>query len=143
MSQQTTQWLLAFHIFGFMAWSATLTAALHTMRVHGTFGRDGHAGFVRLEKGLGIAMDGSALFAIAFGLSLLLSDLEVHMSQGYMHVKLTAVAALAVVHVMARLRIRRLRGGEVPRLRPWWIPITYGLLFLVVFAIVVGPFLGA
>jgi len=139
MSPDTYQWLLAFHVLGFMAWTATLTSALHTMRVHTSSGEASHEAFVRLEKITGIAMDAAALVAIGFGTALLLGEFEIYMAHGYMHIKLTAVAALIAMHVVARVKMRKLRNGEVKPFKPWMIGVTYTLIIVIVLAIVAGP----
>lgn len=139
MSLETYQWLLAFHVLGFMAWCATLTSAMHTMRFHTRAGEAAHDAFVRLERQTGIAMDASAMVAIAFGVTLLLGDFEIYMQHGYMHIKLTAVAALIGMHVAARIKMKRLRAGTITPFKPWMISVAYSLIVVIVLAVVAGP----
>jgi len=140
MSLETYSWVLAFHILGFMAWTATLTSALHTMRAHTSGGvGTGSEAFLKLEKLTGIAMDASALVAIACGLYLLLGEFDMYMERAYMHIKLTAVAALIALHVVTRIKLRKVRNGDMAAFKPWLITIAYALIFVIVLSVVAGP----
>lgn len=141
MDPEAYKWLLTFHVFGVLAWTGTLGAGLHSLLVHSTTEPEGRAGLERLERRVGIAMDISATLAIVVGLILLASSTGLaHLANGgYMHIKLAAVAAFIGVHVFARFKMKRFRGGEVASFPPWIIGIAYALMFVILVAILVQP----
>lgn len=141
MSPETFRWLLALHVFAVLAWTGTLGAGLHSLLVHSDTPPEGRSGLERLEWRVAIAMNASGAVAIALGLTLLLSTQGLaHLSNGlYMYAKLAAVFGLLGIHAFAQVKIRQFRAGDVGWFPPWMIGIAYGLMLVIVIAVVVQP----
>ena len=79
--------------------------------------------------------------AIVFGAYLLwgTDPGEMHLKNGYMHMKLTSILALLGVHGFVRVRVGKARKGN-PRTIPVWVTgLAYGLILAPILLITLGP----
>ena len=144
VSATVYQWVLALHVYGFMAWTGTLFASMHILRAHATAGEDPNGAFTGLEKATGIAMDAFATIAIVFGVVMIvghpLGASVFFKGAGFFHAKLTLVALVIAMHVLVRRKMRHFREGTLEAPPPWMFPVTSVAVLAIVILIVVKPF---
>jgi putative membrane protein len=141
MTADTLKWFMALHFYAFLTWVGSMIGCAFILRAHGAASSGAYSDFVKLEKGVGIAMDVGATIAIIAGLVMLFGLHMLPLKQGgWMHAKLTCVAGLIGIHVVSRIKIRRFRDGDVRPLAAWHIPVLEILVLATIVLAVVRPF---
>lgn len=141
MSPATYSWLKAFHAFGFLLWTAGLFATLRMLAAHGLAGTAAPVSLAQGERRTAVFMDIGATIAIVAGLALtFMVDPSPLTQGGWLHAKLTLVLAFLALHVVARLRIKKFRNGEVKPLPGALLPVLLVLAFAIVVLAKVRPF---
>ena len=136
-------WLEAFHIIFVVTWFAGLFY-LPRLFVYASLHPAGPAHEVLLtmqRKLLGITHIGGGL-AVAFGIALIATH-PVYLQFGWMHAKLTLVAALIAYHLWCWRLVIAFRNGRNSRTHVWYrwfneVPAI--LLVAIVLLVVVRPF---
>lgn len=144
-------WLKAFHIMAVVTWFAALfylprLFVYHAM-AHDEGDQRGIERFRIMERKLyrGI-MTPSVMAVVLLGGALLALNPSYYFSQGWMHAKLTLVAALVVYHIACGREMRRLVSDtETPKPHRWYrifneLPVL-GLVAIVIL-VVVRPWSG-
>jgi len=136
-------WLKAFHIIFVVTWFAGLFYLPRLFVYHATT-TDALSleRFVVMERRLfGIMTLGAAL-AIIFGLSMIAAA-PAYLHFGWLHAKLTLVAALIGYHLWCRALMRSLRDGRNTHSQRWYRLFNEApalLLIAIVILVVVKPF---
>jgi len=136
-------WLKAFHIIFVVTWFAGLFYLPRLFVYHATT-TDALSleRFVVMERRLfGIMTLGAAL-AIVFGLSMIAAA-PAYLHFGWLHAKLTLVAALIGYHLWCRALMRSLRDGRNTHSQRWYRLFNEApalLLIAIVILVVVKPF---
>jgi protoporphyrinogen IX oxidase len=130
------KWFIVFHLFGVIFWIGGLLIVT-TMLAAAADERDAaQAAVLRLAHRLfNSACNAGAAITIVFGILILVSEPEV-MRQGWMHVKLTLIGLLIVLHVWMHLRSRRIGAGPKAATRREF-QIMHGLVSVMLLAILV------
>jgi len=136
-------WLKAFHIVFVVTWFAGLFY-LPRLFVYHTAATDPVSleRFAVMERKLFGIMTFGALLAIAFGLSMIVTA-PAYLQAGWLHVKLTLVAALIAYHIWCRHLMVKLQQGRNAHSQRWYrffneVPAL--LLIGIVVLAVVKPF---
>jgi putative membrane protein len=136
-------WLKAFHIVFVVTWFAGLFY-LPRLFVYHAVATDpiGLERFAIMERRLFGIMTFGALLAIVFGLSMIVAA-PGYLQSGWLHVKLTLVAALIAYHIWCRQLMTTLREGRNAHSQRWYrlfneVPAL--LLIGIVVLAVVKPF---
>jgi protoporphyrinogen IX oxidase len=135
----------AFHVIFMVTWFAGLFY-LPRLFVHHAMTTDAATKerFKIMERKLAVMMDIGATLTMVFGFWLLFSyGWSQYKHNGWLHVKLTAVALLVVYHVWCRMIVRTFRNDANQRSHKWYrvfneVPTL--LLILIVIIVVVRPF---
>jgi protoporphyrinogen IX oxidase len=136
-------WLKAFHIVFVVTWFAGLFY-LPRLFVYHAVATDAVSleRFAIMERRLFGIMTFGALLAIVFGLSTLATE-PGYLKAGWLHVKLTLVAALIVYHVWCHRLMTALRQGRSTHSQRWYRLFNEApalLLIGIVILAVVKPF---
>jgi protoporphyrinogen IX oxidase len=136
-------WLKAFHIIFVVTWFAGLFYLPRLFVYHAvTTDAVSLERFAVMERRLFSIMTLGASLAIAFGLSMIIAA-PGYLHFGWLHVKLTFVAALIGYHVWCRVLMADLQAGRNTRSQRWfrlfneWPAL---LLIAIVILAVVKPF---
>ena len=113
--QDTREWILVVHIWGFVMWMGAMMGCIHMLSAHNKADDNGRKIFGELEKGLGIAMDIGATLAMAAGLYLALGGPHnLFKGGGWLHAKVALVfLGMGGLHGFLRRKIRVFRKGDV------------------------------
>lgn len=136
---KTAQWVLVIHIFGFLMWVGTLMALYQILFAHQKAPESSRSTFLELEKGVAMAMDVGATIAMLGGIYYLVRAVPSPMKEGFMHVKLTLVAALIGFHGFARVKVRKFRDGEVKPIPEFLFPIISLIVIGIIIMVKVRP----
>ncbi len=114
MSPQAYLWVKAIHQFGFLLWVGSMFALTLILRTHASAAGSSRDAFAAAERALGRAMELGALLTIAAGVAMIVgSDKAINpIRQPYVHIKLTLVAVLVVLHGIVRGKMARLGRGQ-------------------------------
>ena len=144
MSWRAVNWVLAFHVLGFVVWIGAMFAISVMLTVHSRAPQAARATLSEIERALARWMDIGALVAIACGVILLLGKPGPSLlKQPYMHIKLTLVAGLLGLHGLVRVKAARMgrdQGQGLPPAVPLIILVVAGAIAVV---IMVRPFASA
>lgn len=136
-------WVLALHLCGVLLWFAGALVTLHVLAVQQrrlAAGAGDGADFRPLEGSAGRLLDAGAGVAVAAGLYLLFENTSLLKGAGFMHAKLTLVAALLGLHGFLRVQLKRFRTGKNRELAGWAYPAVLGVFFAIVVLIITKPF---
>jgi uncharacterized membrane protein len=114
MSPQAYLWVKAIHQFGFLLWVGSMFALTLVLRTHASAAGSARDAFTAAERAIGRAMELGALLTIAGGVAMIVGS-HAAMSplrQPYVHIKLTLVAVLIVLHGIVRGKMARLGRGQ-------------------------------
>jgi protoporphyrinogen IX oxidase len=113
-------WLKAFHIIFVVTWFAGLFY-LPRLFVYHAVATDapGLERFVTMERRLFGIMTFGAVLAVLFGISMIVAA-PGYLKFGWLHVKLTLVAALIAYHIWCRVLMTALREGRNTRSQRWY-----------------------
>ena len=136
-------WLKAFHVIFVVTWFAGLFY-LPRLFVYHVAANDAVSleRFIVMERRLFAIMTVGASLAVVFGLAMILSA-PAYLGFGWLHVKLTLVAALIGYHVWCHALMIALREGRNTHTQRWYrifneVPAL--LLIAIVILAVVKPF---
>jgi putative membrane protein len=136
-------WIKAFHVIFVVTWFAGLFYLPRLFIYHAeTTDQLSHDRFVVMERRLFGIMTIGAVLAALFGLSLVAVS-PGYLQQGWLHAKLTLVAALAGYHVYCLYLHQALREGRNVRSSRWlrlFNEVPAVLLIAIVILAVVRPF---
>lgn len=136
MSFETLFWLKTLHVIGFVFWIAGLWAAIWLLRVHTQVEASSRPQVVAAERKVGISMDAGATLAIAMGLVIAFAGpINAFKTGGWLHIKLTlVVVGILSVHGFVRVKMRKLRQGDLSPVPGWVLPLflvaTLGVIVL-------------
>lgn len=137
-------WLKAFHVIFVVTWFAGLFYLPRLFVYHASatdsISRDR---FQLMERRLFVIMSIGAVLAIALGVAMLLRE-PAYLSLGWMHIKLTLVALLAIYHLWCHRLMRKLRSGAGAHSQTWYrwfneLPSVF-LIAIVILAVVKPSF---
>jgi len=138
---KTAQWVMVIHIFGFTMWIGTLMGMYQILFAHQKAPENARSAFFDLEKGVGVAMDvGATLTLVAGFYYALRSTPSPFKGNGWLHAKLLLVVGIIVLHVIARIKARKFREGEVKPIPEFLFPIISLMVLAIVILVVVRPF---
>lgn len=130
---ETYNWVLAVHAFGFVLWTGALMSTLFLLSSHHLAADSGRKGLERVERKAAMGMDIGALIAIVAGLYLALGfDVNWFKQGSWLHIKTTLVAVLVGLHVFTRVKVRKFRNGAVSPISGYVIPLTLLLVAVIV-----------
>lgn len=136
-------WLKAFHIIFVVTWFAGLFY-LPRLFVYHAVATDAISleRFIVMERRLYAIMTLGAVLAVFFGISMIAAA-PAYLHSGWLHVKLTLVAALIGYHLWCRALLQGLRAGRNTHSQRWYrmfneVPAL--LLIAIVILAVVKPF---
>jgi protoporphyrinogen IX oxidase len=137
------RWLKAFHIIFVVTWFAGLFY-LPRLFVYHAVATDavGLERFVVMERRLFSIMTLGATLAVVFGVSMIV-EAPGYLHFGWLHVKLTLVAALIGYHIWCRALMTALREGRNTHSQRWYRMFNEApalLLIAIVILAVVKPF---
>ena len=114
MSPQAYLWVKAIHQFGFLLWVGSMFALTLILRTHASAGGQARDAFAAAERAIGRAMELGALLTIAGGVAMILGSYKPinPIRQPYVHIKLTLVFVLIVLHGIVRGKMARLGRGQ-------------------------------
>ncbi len=114
MSPQAYLWVKAIHQFGFMLWVGSMFALTLILRTHASAAGSARDAFNAAERAIGRAMELGALLSIAGGVAMIVWTIAPisPLKQPYVHIKLTLVFVLIVLHGIVRGKMARLGRGE-------------------------------
>ena len=136
-------WLKAFHIVFVVTWFAGIFYLPRLFVYHvATTDTVSLERFAVMERRLFSIMTLGASLAVAFGLAMIITA-PGYLHFGWLHVKLTLVAALIGYHIWCRALMRALQSGRATRSQRWYrffneLPTL--LLIAIVILAVVKPF---
>ncbi len=136
MSFETLFWLKTLHVIGFVFWIAGLWAAIWLLRTHTQVDASSRPQLVAAERKVGISMDAGATLAIVMGLVIAFAGpINAFKTGGWLHVKLTLiVVGILSVHGLLRVKMRKVRQGDLSPLPGWVLPLflvaTLGVIVL-------------
>lgn len=143
MKVKTGQWVMVIHIFGFVMWIGTLMGMYQLLFAHQKAEPAAHSAFIDLEKKLGIAMDVGAFIALLGGLYFALRSTPSPFTgkgNGWFHAKLLLVVGIIVLHVIARIKARKFREGEIKPIPEVLFPVISLTVLAIVILVKVRPF---
>lgn len=142
MSQTTYQWAVALHSFGFVLWTAGMFACLRVLGAQAAAGAGAPEALSRSARGTAVFMDIGATIAIGSGLYLALAMVpSPFQGAGWLHAKLTIVLlGLVGLHGFLRVKVRKLRNGDVRPLPGLAMPLLIALVLGVIVLVQVKPF---
>ena len=121
MSQQELIYrsVKAIHVLGFLLWVGSMFALAMVLAAHQRAASGARDALVAAEKSIGRAMELGALLAILCGVVMIFTSAAPvsPLRQPYLHIKLTLVVVLIVMHGMVRAKMARL-GAAKDRLPP-------------------------
>jgi protoporphyrinogen IX oxidase len=136
-------WLKAFHVVFVVTWFAGLFYLPRLFIYHaGATDAVGIERFAVMERRLFSIMTVGATLAVVFGVSMLVAAPE-YLHFGWLHLKLTLVAALTGYHFWCRALMTALREGRNTRSQRWlrlFNEVPALLLIAIVILAVVKPF---
>jgi putative membrane protein len=136
-------WLKAFHVVFFVTWFAGLFYLPRLFIYHaGATDAVGIERFVVMERRLFSIMTLGATLAVVFGVSMIVAA-PGYLHFGWLHLKLTLVAALIGYHFWCRALMTALREGRNTRSQRWlrlFNEVPALLLIAIVILAVVKPF---
>jgi putative membrane protein len=136
-------WLKAFHIVFVITWFAGIFYLPRLFVYHAvTTDAVSLERFAVMERRLFSIMTLGASLAVVFGLAMIVSA-PGYLHFGWLHVKLTLVAALIAYHIWCRVLMTQLQNGRNTRSQRWYrlfneVPAL--LLIAIVILAVVKPF---
>ena len=140
------EWLRAVHLIAVIAWMAGLLYLPRLFVYHAgvTAGSEMAATFRIMEQRLlRIIMNPAMIVAWLFGLLMLAAKWDFLMSQGWMHLKLTCIVLLTVLHhVFAKWRKNFAADNNRHDARFYriWNEVPAALMVIAVITVVVEPF---
>jgi protoporphyrinogen IX oxidase len=137
-------WTLVVHIFGIVLWIGGLVMTTVLLAQHAReTSPQALAALTRLEKKSMRAMaDPGALLAILAGILLIHSNPSYYMRAPWLHIKLTIVIILIVLHAVIGIRMKSLQKGTRPMTsgNAW---LLFGAVLLVFICILIATLPGA
>jgi len=136
-------WLKAFHIVFVVTWFAGIFYLPRLFVYHAvTTDAVSLERFAVMERRLFSIMTLGASLAVVFGLAMIVTA-PGYLHFGWLHVKLTLVAALIAYHIWCRVLMTQLQSGRTTRSQRWYrlfneVPAL--LLIAIVILAVVKPF---
>lgn len=142
MSQATYVWTLAIHVFGVVLWTGSLFACLRLLTAQGAVGTSAPAAWIQTARRTAMFMEIGSLIAIASGLYLTLySPTRPLTTGGWLHAKLTLVVlGMLGLHIFARVRLRKVRNGDVRALPGFAVPLFVVVALGAIVLVQVRPF---
>jgi putative membrane protein len=137
---ETLTYVRALHIFFVLAWAGSLVGLSFILAQHAKSAEGARNDFIELEKGTAMAMDISAMLAMAAGVYMLVSVPGIMKSGGWIHAKLTLVVVLLGLHGFQRARVAKYKRGEVKANPGWIIPAVELTIFALVMLAAAKPF---
>lgn len=137
-------WIKALHIIFMVTWFAGLFYLPRLFVYHANPDyQKSHQDYIVMEKRLFMMMTLGLVTTLFFGLWLLHTNLELYLSQGWMHAKLFLVAILTAYHIYCWFLMRSLANGNNSHSHKWYryfneLPTL--LLIATVILAVVKPF---
>ena len=138
-------WVKALHVIFMVTWFAGLFYLPRLFVYHAMTSDAATSERLKvMERKLAVMMDIGATLTMVFGFWLLFAyGWSQYKHQGWLHVKLTAVALLIAYHVWCRLIVRTFRNDANKRSHKWYrafneVPTL--LLFVIIIMVVVRPF---
>lgn len=135
-------WTLVAHIFGIVLWIGGLlmTAVLLSQHVQQT-SPEARAALTRLEKkSMRALADPGALIAILAGIGLIASNPSYYLHAIWLHIKLSLVVLLIVVHVFVGIEMKSVqKGASRMASGKAWLWFTAVLLIFIAILIVTLP----
>jgi putative membrane protein len=138
-----TTWLIAAHVCGFVLWVSGLLATTVVLSRHAQeTAPDAASALARVERFFLRALaDPGSLITILAGIALILTATVSYMREGWLHMKLTLVAGLIVMHVLIALKAKAMatgraaaQGGQA-RLMMIGVLVIFLLILIVMFPI--------
>jgi putative membrane protein len=129
-------WILVIHVFGFVFWvSGLVVTTIALLRHTQETSPDARNALARLEKIFlrGMA-DPGALLAILAGITMIATNPTYYLHAGWLHIKLSFVLAMIVMHVVVAVRTKSYAAGRIS-LEPGqvrMILVTIVLIFLLI-----------
>lgn len=123
------------HIVGFILWVGTLMAVSWLMTYRQTQEAAARGPLAMAARRLGALADAGATLAMIGGLTMLIGQRATLMKQGYIHLKLTLVVAMIVMHGLVRAKSKRATAESVfpgflfPAIGLLGVAIVYVMIF--------------
>lgn len=107
-------WTLVVHIFGIVLWiGGLLMTSVLLMRHTRETAPEARAALTRMEKkGLRLLADPGALLTIAAGITLIFTNKVYYLHAAWLHVKLTLVVLLIILHGYIGVSAKRVQMGR-------------------------------
>ncbi len=145
MSQQELIYrsIKAIHVLGFLLWVGSMFALSMILSAHERAAGSARDALIAVERGIGRAMELGAQLAIACGVVMILTSQAAvsPLRQPYLHIKLTLVVVLIVMHGVVRAKMARLGRGEGTAPPGWVTPLVLLLAAAMIWLAVVKPML--
>ncbi|HRC56121.1 MAG TPA: CopD family protein [Kofleriaceae bacterium] len=134
MSMQTMLWFRVLHVVGFVLWIAGLWAAIWLLKVHTQVDASSRPALVAAERKVGASMDAGATFAIIAGFVMAFAGpINAFKTGGWLHIKLTLiVVGLLSIHGLVRVKMRKVRNGDLQPLPGWVVPVCLVVVLAVI-----------
>ncbi len=124
MDYEVVKWVRVVHIYAMLTWAGSLIGLSFILKQHAKADAGAKKDFTELEKGVAMAMDIGATFAIIAGLVMLFGiEPSPFKGGGWLHAKLLLVAILVGCHGVQRMRVGKLKRGEDAPEPGWIIPV--------------------
>lgn len=132
--QRVVAWILVAHVFGIVLWLGGLLMTTVLLAQHAReTSPEARAALTRLEKKSMRAMaDPGALIAILAGVTLILSNPPYYVHATWLHIKLTLVVAMIILHGFIGIEMKSLQKGVTAMTsgKAWWLFGGVLLIFL-------------
>ena len=127
-------WIKAIHQLGFLLWVGSMFTLTLVLAAHARAAGPAQSAFIPAERAIGRAMELGALLTIACGVVMILKTPYAvsPIKEPYIHIKLTLVAAIIVLHGLVRAKMARLGRGQGSAPGTW---MSAAILLLAVGAI--------
>lgn len=139
-------WIKALHVFFMVAWMAGIFYLPRLLAYHTKVGASSEMALTfqvmedRLNK---IIMRPAAVLTVASGLAMLMIPGLIDWSEGWMHLKLTAILGLIIFHFMLNVWRRQLLNNTCQRTEKFFRIINEVpsiVLLIIVICVIVKPF---
>lgn len=107
MDPRLLQVSMLLHIVGFILWVGTLLAVSWLMLYRQSQEAAVRPSFAMAARRLAVVADVGATLALIGGLVMLIGQRATLLKQGYMHIKLTLVVVMIVLHAVVRIKTKR------------------------------------
>lgn len=138
MSPPTYNLVLSAHLISVVLWISGLTAIYWLLRLHDHAPKEMHEKLTLLERSLALSVDIASTVAIACGVAMAVSPINLFTAKGggWLHIKIVVVlVAILSVQGMLRGRIKKFAQGKIAPVPSWmWSLLLAGMTIAIVLA---------